>query len=100
MSTQSFAISSINGVHLGFLAMTQDDNQHGQVMMKAQTTDEDSQNLPEFVALQALNDIPLMWQAKNDQVLIFNDEVSLKLANGCLSYKNFSFILNDLTGAL
>ncbi|MBO4575754.1 MAG: hypothetical protein J5680_01450 [Neisseriaceae bacterium] len=100
MSTQSFAISSINGVHLGFLAMTQDDNQHGQVMIKAQALDNLAQRLPEFVALQQLNHLPLSWQVKNEQVLIFNDEVSLKLANGCLSYKNFSFILNDLTGAL
>lgn len=100
MSIQSFAISSTNGVHLGFLAMISDTPNQGQVMIKAQTTDEDSQNLPEFMALQALNDIPLMWQTKNEQVLIFNDEVSLKLLNGCLSYKNFSFILNDLTGAL
>ena len=100
MSIQSFAISSTNGVHLGFLAMISDTPNQGQVMIKAQTTDEDSQNLPEFVALQALNDMPLMWQAKNEQVLIFNDEVSLKLLNGYLLYKNFSFILNDLTGAL
>ncbi|MBQ9724060.1 MAG: hypothetical protein IJV56_01785 [Neisseriaceae bacterium] len=100
MSVQSFAINTISGVHLGFLAMTQDDNLHGQVMIKAQTTDENSQNLPEFVALQSLENRSFLWQVKGEKVLIFDDEVALTLFNGILSYQKYSFILNDLTGAL
>ncbi|MBR7001287.1 MAG: hypothetical protein IKI11_01285, partial [Neisseriaceae bacterium] len=35
-----------------------------------------------------------------EKIDIFNDKCHAKLHNGYLTYKNFSYILNDLTGAL
>lgn len=100
MSVQSFAINTLHGVHVGFVAMSSDDNLHGQMMIKAQTTDAAHQNLPEFMALQDLSDSTLSWQVKGEKIDIFNDKCHAKLHNGYLTYKNFSYILNDLTGAL
>ncbi|MBR6026338.1 MAG: hypothetical protein IK065_01905 [Neisseriaceae bacterium] len=98
MSIHTFAINHLNGQHLGFLVMDEDNtHKSGVIMIKPQCVDGDDKT-PEFEALFALEGLTLTWNLRGEIIEIDADDIYAKLIGEYLFFRKFQYRLTDLTG--
>ncbi|MBO7080966.1 MAG: hypothetical protein J6V99_02865 [Neisseriaceae bacterium] len=99
---QSFSISNMDGEHLGFLVMDMEYTHQtsGTLMIKVQTAETFMIGQPETLALQELANMAKNWQIQEQEVIISDDENDpcARVRGEYLSFRRYTYRLNDLTG--
>lgn len=98
MSIETFSLNTIAGIHIGFVAIEQENTECGILAIKAQAIEEKYCESAEFKALSQLSEQTLTWKKHKDFIEISSENVAGKIKDGYLHFQGHIYRLENMLG--